>query len=53
MVAAPSIAMIFLLAALSFFGATILRRPWQKWMAFGLGVAEVIMLAMLIYEVRI
>lgn len=52
MIAAPSIAMIAMLAMLSMFGATILRRPWQRWVALGCAAAEIAAIFILIAEVQ-
>lgn len=52
MSAAPSIAMIAVLAMLSFFGAMILSRPWQRWIAFGCGIFEVAAVIFLLVEVH-
>ena len=48
MSAAPSIAMILMLAFLSMFGATILSKPWMRWTALGCAVVEVAMAIFLI-----
>lgn len=52
MIAAPSIAMIAALAMLSLFAATILSRRWMRYTALGIGIAEIVMLAILLFAIR-
>jgi hypothetical protein len=48
MIAIPAIAMCGMLAMLSMVAATILHKPWQRWVAVGCATLETAMVIFLV-----